>query len=261
MERENNINLEEVYKYRSKLIDCGKRVGLENPDRLSLDEIKALTSRVFEELNKIDMSMGFPHHDTGLRRPASVDKYSETELFIDFIDWYNILATPSNVILGYVQRNYPKNKYPRVMCVGDGEHCHLGRKLAGLGYTVVVVDPVSKKEFDISRQSNGGRLKVINGEFYENSEDMINWSSLIVGAKVPQCAEILTSIRSKPTVFNISNNAEVHNMSFNGKPIQSSKELEEAIEKIKSVQKECHTDSFGMKSYFYVCDQRTYGER
>lgn len=219
MDKNSNIPLSEVYKYRSKLIDCGRRVALENPDRLSIDEIKALTSRIFEELDKLDMSLGFPPHDTGLRRPASVDEFREEELFIDFLDWYNVLSTPSNVILGYVQRNYPKNKYPRVICVGDGEHCHLGRKLSELGYTVVVVDPVSKKEFAMPRQENGGMLKVVRGEFHETSQDMINWSSLIVGAKVPQCAEILTSVKSRPTIFSISNNAEVHNMRFKEKPI------------------------------------------
>lgn len=261
MGKDINITLSEVYKYRSKLIDCGKRVGFENPDRLSVDEIKALTARIFEELNKIDMSLNFPPHDTGLRRPASIDECRETELFVDFIDWYSILPTPSNVVLGYVQKSYPKNKYPRVICVGDGENCHLGRKMAELGYAVVVVDPVSKKEFSIPKQSNGGMLKIVRGEFHETSEDMINWSNLIVGAKVPQCAEILTNIRKKPTVFNISNNAEVHNMKFKGKTIKSSKELEEEIEKLKRVKKVCHTDSFGMKSYFYVCDERNFGER
>lgn len=114
------------------------------------------------------MSLGYPHHDTGVRRPASVDEFREKEIFIDFLDWYNVVSTPSNILLKYVQKNYPKNKYPRVLCVGDGEHCHLGRKLAHLGYAVVVVDPVSKKEFTIPKQENGGMLRVVQGEFLKH---------------------------------------------------------------------------------------------
>lgn len=260
MNRNLNITMEEIYKYRDRLIQSGKRVNYENPDKLSLDELKALTARVFNELNQLDMSLNFPPHDTGLRRPASIDEFRENELFIDFLDWYNIISTPSNIVLGYVERYYPKAKYPRVVCVGDGEHCHLGRKLASLGYTVVVVDPESKKEFAMPKQENGGALRVVNGKFLENSDALINWANFVVGAKVPECAETLTKIK-KPTIFNISTNAEVHNMKFNGNQIHSSKQLEEEIEKMPRVKKVRHTDSFGMNSYFYVCDDRVHDER
>lgn len=261
MNRELNLTMSEVYKYRSRLIESGKRVNFENPDNLSLDELQALTARIFKELNDLDMSLNFPPHDTGLRRPESVDKFRENEIFIDFLDWYNVIATPSNVILGYLKSKYPKNKYPRVVCVGDGEKCHLGRKLAGLGYTVVVVDPVSKKDFTMSKKEDGGMLRIVKGKFNEKSEDMINWSNVIVGAKVPECAESLASIKNRPTVFSISSNAEVHNMSFRGKPIRSSAELEREIEKMPRVKKIEHTDSFGMKSRFYEFDQKDHEER
>ena len=147
-----------------------------------------------------------------------------------------------------------------MLCIGDGEHCHLGRKLAALGYTVVVVDTVSKKEFTIPKQENGGMLRVVQGEFHETSEDMMDWANLIVGAKVPQCAEILTKTK-KPTIFNISGNAEIYHMRFNGKEIHSSEELEKEIEKLKNVKKIMHTDSFGRKNYIYVCNEREYEER
>lgn len=260
MNRNNNHTLEAVYNYRSKLIECGKRVNFENPDNLTLDELQALTARIFNELNELDMSLNYEPHDTGIRRPVSVDEFREKELFIDFLDWYQIIATPSNVVLGYVQKKYPKSKYPRVLCVGDGEHCHLGRKLANMGYTVVVVDPVSKKEFSFSRRENGGRLGVVTKEFHDYSETMVEWASVVVGAKVPQCAEALTKI-NKPTVFSISTNAEVHEMSFNGKPITSSEQLEKEIEKSPRVKKIKHTDSFGFESYLYVCDDREREER
>lgn len=147
-----------------------------------------------------------------------------------------------------------------MLCIGDGEHCHLGRKLAALGYTVVVVDTVSKKEFTIPKQENGGMLRVVQGEFHETSEDMMDWANFIVGAKVPQCAETLTKTK-KPTIFNISGNAEIYHMRFNDKEIHSSEELEKGIEKLKNVKKIMHTDSFGRKNYIYVCNEREYEER
>ena len=260
MEKSSNISMEEVFKYRTGLIENGKKVTIENPDNLSIDELQALTAKIFEELDKLDMSMGYPHHDTGVRRPASIYDLREQEIWIDFLDWYNVVPTQSNIILGYVRKNYPKSKYPKVLCIGDGEHCHLGRKLAALGYTVVVVDTVSKKEFTIPKQENGGMLRVVQGEFHETSEDMMDWANLIVGAKVPQCAEILTKTK-KPTIFNISGNAEIYHMRFNGKEIHSSEELEKEIEKLKNVKKIMHTDSFGRKNYIYVCNEREYEER
>lgn len=260
MERDSNIKMEEALDYRRKLAENGKRAAIENPDNLSLDELQALTAKIFEQLNEIDMSMGYPYHETGTRIPESVDELRLEEIWIDFLDWYNVVPTQSNILLGYIRKNYPKAKYPKVLCVGDGEHCHLGRKLAALGYAVVVVDPVSKKEFTISKQENGGMLKVVQGEFHETSEDMMDWASFIVGAKVPQCAEILTKTK-KPTIFNISNNAEIYHMRFYGKEIHSSEELEKEIENLKKVKKIQHTDSFGRKHYFYTCNEREYGER
>ncbi len=260
MEKNLNITLDAVYKYRNKLIESGKKVNFENPDNLNFEELQALTCKIFSELNELDVSLGYETYDTGLKMPAGVNEEKLKAMYIDFLDWYEILATPSNVILNYVKRNYPKEKFPRVICVGDGEHCHLGRKLANLGYTVAVVDPVAKKEFSMSRNEKGGMLKVVRGEFFETSTPMIDWANLIVGAKVPQCAEALTQI-SKPAIFNISENAEIYNMRFKGTQILSSEQLAKEIEKTPHAKKIKHTDNFGMESYFYVCEDRELEER
>lgn len=52
---------EELMKYREGLIECGKRLTKENPDRLSIQEFEALVEKIFAELNKIDMSLGYPY--------------------------------------------------------------------------------------------------------------------------------------------------------------------------------------------------------
>lgn len=235
------MNQQETLKiamqYRNNLIQSGQRVATENPDRLTKDEMEALLEKIFAQINKIDMSMGYEYHDVGLRLPPAITKERQEELFLEFIDWYQVVDTPSEAVRKYVTRNYSSQKYPQILCIGDGENCHLGRKLAMQGYRVVSVDPLAKKEFSMRKSSKGGSLHVVQGEFNEKSEDMIRWAHAIVGSKVPLCAESLVS-QKKPAIFSISNNVEIYNMRFKGKTIHSSKELSDAIRKCKGVETE-----------------------
>ena len=50
------MDINSVMKFRTKLIEYGNRVSIENPDRLNDDELQALTVRIFDILNKLDMS-------------------------------------------------------------------------------------------------------------------------------------------------------------------------------------------------------------
>lgn len=246
-------------KYRQGLLERGKEVNFKNPDRLSLDQLQALTEKIFREVDSIDMQMGYPHHDTGLRRPASVTETEQQELFIDFIDWYQIIRTPSQDILEHVLANYPKDKYPRILCVGDGKPCHLGRKLAMKGYKVISVDPVARKEFAGKMQGeDGGSLRILTKEFSRYSESMIDWASVIVGTKVPECAEDLVHIDSRPVVFNVSNNPEMYNMKFNGVPVTSGKQFVELIRKASGVEViKGKDEEYDKESVFFVRDVRT----
>ncbi len=98
-----------------------------------------------------------------------------------------------------------------------------------------------------------GSLHVVNGKFFDTSEDMIEWADIIVGVKVPLCAEDLTKV-AKPTIFSISNNPEIYNMRFNGNPITSAKLLENEIEKNPKVKRVNFRNYLGQMSYIYVCD-------
>lgn len=167
------MDINGIMKYRAKLIEYGKKVVFENPDRLNSDEVQALTAKIFEHLNELDMSLGYDNYDTGIRKPKNIDKDRQEELFISFIDWYGIIPEGTTLINNYVQKNYPQTQYKKVICVGDGEWCHLGRKLANKGYDVVVVDPVSKKKFERASHDEYGSLYVVNGKFFDTSEDMI----------------------------------------------------------------------------------------
>lgn len=224
-----------MMKLRRDLIEKGKQVVYENPDRLSEEEMRALTDRIFQELNSIDMSLGHPYHDTGTRGTHRVSDDRVGELWVDFIDWYNIIPTPSNVLLNYIKRSYPVEKYRNILCVGDGECSHLGRKLAASGYNAVSVDPVARREFSQRRdRKTSGKFHVVQGQFLKSSENMIDWADLVVGAKVPQCAEQLIGLK-KEAVFNISVNAEIYRMTFRGVPITSSQVLIDEIRKCEGV--------------------------
>lgn len=254
----NNYYERIAIKYRNNLALYGKQMAFDNPDRLPKDKLVAVTERIFSEINKIDMAMGYEYHETGVRLPATVSIEEQNELFVDFIDWYQVIETPSAQVLDYVLQNYPVQKYPRILCVGDGQHSHLGRKLAMNGYTAVSVDPVARKEFSsrnvIGNNGRVGKFKAIQAGFYKDSEDMINWANVIVGAKVPICAEDLVQL-NKPTVFNISGNPEMYNMSFNGISIKSEEQLRKEISKCKGV--EVHERRMNDKpSFLFVRDER-----
>lgn len=249
------MDINGVMKYRTKIIEYGKKVVIENPDRLNNDELQALTAKIFEHLNELDVSLGYDNHDTGIRKPKNIDKDRQEELFTSFIDWYGIIPEGTTLINNYLQKNYPHTQYKKVICVGDGEWCHLGRKLANKGYNVVVVDPVSKKEFERVSHDEYGSLHVVNGKFFDTSEDMIEWADMIVGVKVPLCAEDLTKV-AKPTIFSISKNPEIYNMRFNEVPITSVESLENEIGKIPKVKRVNFQDYLGTESYIYVCDEK-----
>ena len=76
------------------------------------------------------------------------------------------------------------------------------------GYTVVSVDPEAETEFSWPRGYNNGvgKFRVVKAGFFDISEDMIEWSSLVVGAKIPLIVEDLMRIK-RPSVFTISYNA------------------------------------------------------
>lgn len=247
---------EELMKYREGLVINGKRLAIENPDKLKREELEALVEKIFKELNKIDMSLGYEYYDTGIKSRHVVSEDRVQELYIDFLDWYDIMKTPSNMLFDYIKENYSTEKYRRILCVGDGQCSHLGRKLADTGYNVVSVDPLARKEFTIKKdERKTGKLHVIQGKFLRTSTDMIDWADLIVGAKVPQCAEELIELK-KEAVFNISKNAEIHAMRFNGVPITSSKVLEDEISKCKGVTTKRFKLYNGEESLIFISKQR-----
>lgn len=230
---------EYAMKYRENLITKGELVNYENPDRLTLYELQALTSKIFSEIDKLDCSFGYMPIKNSVKKPFFISDGEQLELFNDFLDWYQVMKTPNMDIIEYVTRNYPAKNFPRVLCVGDGRNSHLGRMLAMRGYKTVSVDPEARKEFSGKipgiNGTQGGSLHVVKGEFYKTSTPMIDWASIIVGSKIPMCAEDLIET-NKPVVFSLSKNAEIHNIRFKGVPITSERQLYTELMKCEGVQ-------------------------
>lgn len=255
---EMQVSMEMVKKYRDNLVEYGKKVSIENPDKLNDEEMMALLDRIFSQINEIDMSLGYEYHAVPVSLPKSITKDRQEELFLDFIDWYQVIDTPSSKIYKYVTKNYDAKRYPKILCVGDGENCHLGRKLAMAGYNAVSVDPLARKVFSTKigngQIKNNGSLHVTTASFFDNSSNMIEWADVIVGSKVPLCAEALIA-QKKPAIFSISNNVEIYNMKFKGQQINSSQELVEAIRKCPSVRIEREEDN-RPGDLLFVCNER-----
>ncbi len=257
------MDINGIMKLRRRLIENQKRLHLENPDNLNEEGLQAIDAKISELLNGIDMSIGYGYHDNRITKPVTMSKEMQTFLFGEFLDWYEIIPSYANLVYHYVINNYPSEQYKKIICVGDGENCHLGRKLADKGYKVVVVDSVSEKGYSFSENEKGGSLHVVQGEFFDTSTDMIDWADIVVGAKVPQCAEDLTKL-NKPTVFTISNNPEIYDMRFAGKPILSAEQLTRELEKTPGLKRKKYVDYLEHEISIFVCDgkerERSKGE-
>lgn len=250
--------LQEIVRFRTEVIEKGREVLYTNPDRLSDDEFQALIYTIFEKINELDMSSGCEYHDTGVKCPEGISRARCEQLFVDFLDWYRIIETPSNIVYDEVTKNFPASKYKRILCVGDGMCSHLGRKLAEAGYEVVSVDPDARKEFSGKAKNGKGKLHVAKAQFFRNSEDMQDWADLICGSKITEFVEEVVGAK-KPAVFTISDNAEIYQMRFKGRPIYSSSDLDEELRKIKGVTARKIEDEFEddrISIYVYTPVQR-----
>ena len=250
--------LQEIVRFRTEVIEKGREVLYTNPDRLSDDEFQALIYTIFEKINELDMSSGCEYHDTGVKCPEGISRARCEQLFVDFLDWYRIIETPSNIVYDEVTKNFPASKYKRILCVGDGMCSHLGRKLAEAGYEVVSVDPDARKEFSGKAKNGKGKLHVTKAQFFRNSEDMQDWADLICGSKITEFVEEVVRAK-KPAVFTISDNAEIYKMRFKGRPIYNSGELDEELRKIKGVTARKIEDEFEddrISIYVYTPVQR-----
>ena len=92
------MDINRVMNYRNKLVKYGEKLNIENPDRLTRDELIAVTAEIFRQIDEIDMEFGYEHYDTGFQLPPNITKERQDELFVDFVDWYQVMSTQSQAI-------------------------------------------------------------------------------------------------------------------------------------------------------------------
>ena len=238
IEERNKNAREMLWKIREGLLQYGKIVGFENPDNLPLNELTALSIKILKEVEKIDRKFGYPpHHIDTPDIAKTVSSSRLEELYVDFLDWYDIVPGLGKAVYYHVLENYPKDKYKNILCVGDGVKSHLGRKLAMEGYNVISVDPEADTTLPLDEETlkSGGMFIAAKDYFSHNSHKAIEWADLIVGSKIPTVAEEILKVESKPAVFTISKNPEMYHMTFNGIPIKSAKQLTNLIIQSKGV--------------------------
>ena len=239
IEERNKNAREMLWKIREGLLQYGKIVGFENPDNLPLNELTALSIKILKEVEKIDRKFGYPpHHIDTPDIAKTVSSSRLEELYVDFLDWYDIVPGLGKAVYDHVLENYPKDKYKNILCVGDGMKSHLGRKLAMNGYNVISVDPEADTALppDEETLKSGGMFIASKDFFTHNSHQAIDWANLIVGSKIPTIVEEIIQVYSKPAVFTISGNPEMYHMTFKGIPIKSANQFKNLIKKSKGIQ-------------------------
>ena len=189
-----------------------------NPDKLSSKELELLMlSLVYtlgETLGKSQIERIIGQEEaTRLREEYSSlspqDRLHAEILESDFVDYYQIFPTPSQAVYEKVIKYFPREQFKRVLCVGDGRRCHLGRKLASDGYEVVCMDPLSSRvvgeSFD---HNNGGKLKIVS-DYFNSRCQLLPYVDVVVGSKIPDiAADVVNS--GKPYVFTTSLNPGVN---------------------------------------------------
>ena len=237
-EARNENAREMLWKIREGLLKYGKIVGFENPDNLPLNELTALSIKILKEVENIDRKFGYPpHHIDTPPIARTVGSSRLEELYVDFLDWYDIVPSLGKSVYDHVLENYPKEKYNNILCVGDGIKSHLGRKLAMRGYSVISVDPEADTSLPPDEEilKSGGMFLVSKDFFTHNSHQAIDWADLIVGSKIPTIVEEILQVDSKPAVFTISGNPQMYHMTFKGIPIKSANQFKKLIKQSKGV--------------------------
>ena len=250
-----------VLDLRNKLVKYGRIFSETNPDNLPLDELAAVTTKILRKIDEIDRKFGYPAHLIPTPPIAENVTSSRTnELYVGFLDWYDIIPGPGKAVYDHILKKYPKEKYQKILCVGDGIKSHLGRKLAMQGYNVVSWDPVADTNLPLDEEiiKAGGDFVAKDWFFSSKSYQTIDWADLIVGSKIPNVAEEILSVGSKPAVFTISGKPEKYNMTFKGIPIKSEKQFAKLIKQSKGVKAQEYIYNDDYKHTITVFEKSTF---
>jgi len=191
-----NINVE--------IIELFDRYIKENPNLLTNEEKKCLI-KMFSEY---------------IKQPGNGVKDDLLEFFV----YAGVLRNLEDDFFEHIIKQYPVDKFPRVLEVASGKVCSLSRKLRKSGYIVTAIDPNIRIKPNELKGVKILKRKFTN-DFNTNSYD------LIVGYNACPVAGTLLNIKNKPAVFTICDGPETDKPLDIGNHIKSRAEFVIELEK------------------------------
>lgn len=170
-----------------------------------------------EEKNKVrKLLMNFMDNSNGI---VGVE-----DLLGEFFEYAGILPSKEDGFVDYISKNFPKNKYPRILDVATGKVCSMAQKLRDKGYRVTAMDPDIRIKPTDSRVRGVKLLKrKLTDDFRTSNID------LIVGFGACPVAATLLNIKDKPAVFTICEAPQTDGKLDIGSEINSKSEFVEQL--------------------------------
>ena len=143
---------------------------------------------------------------------------------LEFFVYAGILKNLEEEFFKYILKEYPSNKFPRVLEVASGKVCSLSKKLKEAGYKVTAIDPNIR-----IRPNELKGVKLLKRKFTKDFD--VNLYDIIIGYNACPVAGTLLDIKNKPVVFTICDGPETDKPLDLGNHINSREEFVSELEK------------------------------
>lgn len=191
-----NINVE--------IIELFDRYIKENPNLLTNEEKKKLIKKFGEYIKQ------------------PVDGLEDD--LLEFFIYAGAVRNLEDDFLKHIIKQYPADKFPRVLEVASGKVCSLSRNLKKAGYMVTAIDP----NIRIKPNELKG-VKILKRKF--TNDFNTDTYDLIVGYNACPVAGTLLNVKNKPAVFTICDGPETDKPLDVGNHINSREEFIVELEK------------------------------
>lgn len=148
------------------------------------------------------------------------------DILLEFFIYKGIVPSDEDKFLEYVIRNYPQDKFPRVLEVATGKVCSLAQKLKQHGYRVTAMDPDIRIKLSDQRVKG---IKMLKRKF--TPDFTTSQYDFILGYNACPIAGTLLNVKNKPVVFTICDGPETDGKLDIDMDINSKKEFVDELAK------------------------------